>query len=103
MAAVTLLIWNRLLTLALARSTRLERVMVGEPTLILNDGKLIPDHMRREGVTREQVMAALRKHGIDKLDQAHMCVLEVDGSISVVPCESTVHRSRRHFKALRIP
>lgn len=102
-AAVTLLIWNRLFTLVLARSPKLERVMVGEPSLILNDGQLIEDRMRREGVTREQVMAALREHGLDQLDQAHMCVLEVDGSISVVPKEATVHKTRRHFKALRIP
>lgn len=102
-AAVTLLILNRLFTLALARSTRLEHAMVGEPVLILNDGQLIPDHMRREGVTREQVLTALREHGMDNLDQAHMCVLEVDGSISVVPKDATVHKTRRHFKTLRMP
>lgn len=102
-AAVTLLFWNRLLTEALARSPRLERAMVGEPTLIVNDGQFIEDHMRREGITKEQVMAALREHGLDRLEQAHMCVLEVDGSISVVPTDAVVHKTRRHFKALRMP
>ena len=38
--------------------------MVGQPTLILNDGKLIQPHMDREGVTRDQVMTALRRAGV---------------------------------------
>jgi uncharacterized membrane protein YcaP (DUF421 family) len=102
-AAVTLLILNRLFTVAMARSPRLERAMVGDPVLILNDGQLIEDHMRREGVTKEQVMAALREHGLQNPTEAHMCVLEADGSISVVPKDATVHKTRRHFKTLRMP
>lgn len=102
-AAAVLLLLNRLFTLAMQRSTPLERFLVGEPLLIVNDGNLIPERMRREGITREQVMAALREHGLDRLDQAHMCVLELDGTISVVPHDAPVFRTRHHFRALRLP
>jgi uncharacterized membrane protein YcaP (DUF421 family) len=102
-AATTLLILNRLLTIVMLRSPRLERAMVGQPLLIVNDGHLLPDRMRKEGVTREQVLAALREHGLGDLHDVHMCVLEVDGSISVVPKQANVHRTRRHFRALRLP
>ena len=101
-AALTLLVLNRLLALLMASSSKIERYMVGEPLLILNDGHLLPDRMRKEGLTREQVLAALREHGLDCFEQAHMCVLEVDGTISVVPKEATVHRTRRHFRTLRV-
>ena len=102
-AALTLLIFNRTLTLAMAKSTKLEHLLVGEPLLIVNDGKMLTDKMRREGVTIEQLMTALREHGMERLEDAHICVLEVDGTISVVPKDSTVHQTRRHFKALRLP
>ena len=102
-AATVLLFLNRLFTLVIGRSTRLEHYLVGQPLLILNDGQLIRDRMRKEGVTVEQVQAALREHGLERLDQAHMCVLEVDGTISVVPKDAAVYRSRRHFRALRLP
>ncbi len=102
-AAITLLVLNRIFTLAMARSPNLERFMVGEPLLILNDGQFLEDRMRCEGITREQVMAALREHGLEKPDEAHMCVLEVDGSISVVPKEAVVHKTKHHYKALRLP
>ncbi len=102
-AATTLLILNRTLTIAMANSTRLEHLLVGEPLLIVNDGKIIADRMRREGVTIEQLMTALREHGMERLEDAHICVLEVDGTISVVPKDAKVHQTRRHFKALRLP
>ncbi len=102
-AALTLLILNRIFTAAISLSPRLEGLMVGQPMLILNEGQLIEDRMRREGITREQVMAALREHGLCSFDEVRMAVLECDGSISVVPKDADVRRTRRHFKALRTP
>jgi uncharacterized membrane protein YcaP (DUF421 family) len=101
-AAVTLLLLNRLFTYIMSRSDKLEKFMVGEPILIVNDGQILRDRCTREGITHEQIMAALREHGIEKLEDAHMCVLEVDGAISVVPSGSAVHKTNRHFKALRM-
>src|SRR2546426_9808777 len=40
-AAATLLALNRLFTLWMARSRRIERFLVGEPVLILSEGKLL--------------------------------------------------------------
>jgi uncharacterized membrane protein YcaP (DUF421 family) len=102
-AATTLLILNRLFTLAMLRWRRLERFLIGGPLLIVNHGHYLEDRMRKEGITREQVMAALREHGLSHLTQARMCVVEVDGTISVVPEDATVYRTRRHFRALRLP
>ncbi len=102
-AATTLLIMNRLFTHVMDCSDRVEHFMVGEPAIILNDGELLVDRMRREGITRAQVMAALREHGLEKTGDAHLCILEVDGTISVVPRDSAVHRTKRHFRAFRMP
>lgn len=102
-AALTLLITNRIFAFVMSRSSKIERFMVGEPMLIVNDGKLLTEKMLKEGVTREQVMAALREHGLSRLEEAHICVLEVDGTISVVPCEATVHKTKHHYRALRMP
>jgi uncharacterized membrane protein YcaP (DUF421 family) len=97
-----LLILNKLFNLALGRSVRMRALMVGEPRLILNNGHLIYSHMAKEGITKDQVMAALREHGLTNLAQARIAVLEVDGSISVVPAETGVLHSRRHYRALRL-
>lgn len=102
-AAMTLLIANRLFNALVHRSKKVERLMVGEPTMILNAGVPLEDAMKREGITREQLLAALREHGLDRPEQAQMAILEVDGTISVVPQGAGVFKSRRHYRALRLP
>jgi len=102
-AATVLLVVNRVFNILLQSSKRLERLMVGHPMLILSEGIPIEKEMRREGVTHDQLMTALREHGLTQLRQAKLCVLEVDGSISVVAEDSEVLRTKRHFKTLRMP
>ncbi len=41
--------------------------------------------MRREGITEAQLLAALRRHGLTTPGEAKMAVLEVDGTLSIVP------------------
>jgi uncharacterized membrane protein YcaP (DUF421 family) len=102
-AATTLLFVNKGFNILTHRSKRVERMMVGHPVLIVSNGNLIEPNMRKEGISREQIQQALREHGLCQLEEARLCILEVDGSISVVPKTSEVHQTRRHFKALRLP
>jgi uncharacterized membrane protein YcaP (DUF421 family) len=83
--AGTLLILGRVLTGLFIRLPRFEERVCGTPTILVNDGKPIEDHLRRERVTKEQVMAALRQHGLCELNEVQMAILEIDGSISIVP------------------
>jgi uncharacterized membrane protein YcaP (DUF421 family) len=102
-AAAVLLVLNRISNIAISHSKRIEHTMVGEPVIIAHDGHAIRDRMAREGVTMDQLMAALREHGFDDLAQTRLCVLEVDGTISVVPTSAQVMRTRRHYRGLRLP
>jgi uncharacterized membrane protein YcaP (DUF421 family) len=76
--------------------------MVGEPVVLIDHGHLVEPNLRRQGVTEDQVMEALREHEIDDVSKARLAVLEADGTISVVPRESTVRRTRRHYRGLRL-
>ncbi|HWD37616.1 MAG TPA: YetF domain-containing protein [Fimbriimonas sp.] len=102
-AATVLLVVNRLFGYVMHRSSRIEKSMVGQPVLLLNQGKPVESRMRREGISYEQLMQALREHGLVRPEDAKIAVLEIDGSISVVPKEAEVMRTKRHFKALRLP
>jgi uncharacterized membrane protein YcaP (DUF421 family) len=101
-AALTLLLLNRAFTWLLTRRPELRQLMIGEPVLIVRDGKLLDRPMKHEGVTREHILAAMREHGIANIDNVQMAVLEVDGAISIIPRETEVSRTRRHFRGLRI-
>jgi uncharacterized membrane protein YcaP (DUF421 family) len=101
-AAVTLLGLDRVFTALMVRFPALALRVNGEPRVIVSDGHFQTEAMRKEGVSRDMVLAALREHGLTALKQVRTCVLEVDGTISVIPIESTVHRTRRHFRALHL-
>jgi uncharacterized membrane protein YcaP (DUF421 family) len=102
-AATVLLALNWGLNRVLRRSKRVEAVLVGHPILIVNDGRPLRAHMDREGITMDQLDAALREHGMNSLDDVHLAVLETDGTISVVPRDSRVLRTRRHYRGIRLP
>ncbi len=101
-AAITLLLMNRGLTWLLITHPEIRHWMVGEPVLIVRDGHLLQGPMKREGVTRDHVLAAMREHGIGQLENVQMAVLEVDGAISIVPKDAPVQRTHRRFRGLRI-
>src|SRR5437879_4456562 len=84
-AAFVLLVMNRGFNQLIRGSRRVEHLLVGNPVLILHDGKVLEDRMRRNGITSDQLTAALREHGYEKPGDVHLAVLEVDGTISVVP------------------
>ena len=82
--------------------------------MVIRDGHLLRAQMDREGVTDEEVEAALHEHGIariqdvqtavlaalrefgvDRLDEVKLAVLETDGSLSVGPYTPAEERSAR--------
>jgi uncharacterized membrane protein YcaP (DUF421 family) len=67
------------------RSRRAERLLEGEPALLVHDGRLMTAAMRRQGISHEELMAALRSHGLERPADAHLVVLETSGHISVIP------------------
>lgn len=100
-AAITLLAINFIVSIASQRSHVLEGLTTGNPTILINKGRIVKAHMEREKVTREELDAALREHGIDKISNVQIAVLEIDGSISVVPFGSEVLRTRKRVRFLR--
>jgi uncharacterized membrane protein YcaP (DUF421 family) len=66
------------------RFPRLRPVIEGEPLVLLEDGKPIEPNLRRERITIEELAAAGREQGLDKLDQAQWAVLETGGKITFI-------------------
>jgi len=60
----------------------LRPVLDGEPIVIVRDGKVIDANLRRERITREELMAAARLQQIGSLDEISWAVLETSGQIS---------------------
>jgi uncharacterized membrane protein YcaP (DUF421 family) len=83
--AVTILALNYLVVEVSFRFKFFRRVMAGEPTLLVHNGKVFKDRMVRERINMEDLEAALRKSGVGAVDKVRYAVLEENGQISVIP------------------
>jgi uncharacterized membrane protein YcaP (DUF421 family) len=72
-----------------------ERVMVGEPEVLVRDGKVIESALQHNLITRGDLEAAARRQGFERLDRIAVCRLEVGGALTFVPVQPT-EEERRH-------
>jgi uncharacterized membrane protein YcaP (DUF421 family) len=100
-AAGVLLALNASMARLRLRWPRLRRLVEGSPSLLVLHGDVIQEHLAREGVDSEMLEAALREHGVAALSDVEMAVLEIDGSISVVPTGTATKRVKHPLKYLR--
>jgi uncharacterized membrane protein YcaP (DUF421 family) len=58
-------------------------------SLLIRDGRMLRRNMRREFVSDEELMAALREQGIEDVQEVRSACLEADGQISVIKRRSS--------------
>lgn len=72
----------------------LDRVIEGLPLIVLEDGSLIEERLKKARIDAGDVLEAGRKvHGLERLEQMKYAVLERDGSISVIPKAESAWRA----------
>jgi uncharacterized membrane protein YcaP (DUF421 family) len=67
------------------RFARLRPVFEGGLVVLIEDGRLIEQNLRRERLTVEEVEAEARQQQIQSLDDVRLAVLETNGRISFIP------------------
>ncbi len=97
-AAATLLLANFLIADLAGLNRRFRKLIQGSPTLLVHDGQLLEAHLAREHVTSDEVMRALREHGIASVKEVSLAVLEVDGSISVLKYDDVRPEAQPHHR-----
>lgn len=87
---VTVFAAHRGLASACARSRWLRRVVRGSPSPLIRDGRVFDDVLQDEGLTRDDLMAGLRKLGMSDPTKVSVAVLEETGHISAVASPASV-------------
>ena len=87
-AVLTLVVIDQALNQVRRRSRRVREALEGEPRLLIRDGRLLQRALREEEIAEDDVRTAVRKHGLARVEDVRLAVLETDGSISVVPRDS---------------
>lgn len=74
----------------LRQSPRLYRLLIQQPVLLVVDGRLLTDSMRRSHVVEDELRQAARRAGARSLDEIRCAVLERNGTLSVVRSDQPV-------------
>jgi uncharacterized membrane protein YcaP (DUF421 family) len=101
LAAFVLLATNRIFATLQLRGEWWGRLLEGTPTVLIAHGQFISANFRQEGLDRAEVEMAMREHGVASVDEVQLAVLETDGSISIVPNDAKVTRTRRRVRQVR--
>jgi uncharacterized membrane protein YcaP (DUF421 family) len=67
------------------RSSRVRRVLEGEPVILLENGNVIQRNLRRARIAEDELAEEARLQQIASLDQVAWAVLETSGKISMIP------------------
>jgi uncharacterized membrane protein YcaP (DUF421 family) len=83
-AASTLFIVNYLLKYLQYRYPRFGKIVQGDATMLVYKGKIIDSHMKKAKISTDELMEAVREHGVKSISEVDLAIMEVDGSISVL-------------------
>lgn len=85
----TLMAWNYLLNLLSFHIPFIEKLISGSPLQVVRNGRLLPRNMRREYLTQDELMAQLRRQGIEKIEDVKAAYIEGEGELTVIPRNKT--------------
>lgn len=79
-----ILFWSWLLDVMAFRFPFFQRLVHPPPFPLVKDGRIIPGNLRREFISREELMSQLREQGIDDISAVKSAYVEGDGKISII-------------------
>jgi uncharacterized membrane protein YcaP (DUF421 family) len=80
--ATSLLATNYLVVRFLYDHRKLDQVVEGRADVLIEDGKVRTQHLRKELITMPQLQAAAHKQGFASLSEVEQCVLEPGGTMT---------------------
>ena len=76
--------WNYVLDWLGYRSAFVRWLLNPPPLLLVSNGQILQRNLRRELITRDDLMEQLREHGVEHVRDVRKCFLESDGTMSVI-------------------
>ncbi len=86
-SVTTLLVANYLISRLFQSSHRLRRLVVGRAIPLVYKGQFLARGAEQAGLTVQDVQEGVRERGYENFDQVRLAMLEIDGTISVVPMD----------------
>lgn len=99
-AATVLFLLNMLLGYLMFRYKRIRNIVQSVPVTLISNGKIIQQHMNDVLLSEDELLAAVREHGVSKIEDVSLAILESDGNISIISGNDK-HLVRTQYKRKR--
>jgi uncharacterized membrane protein YcaP (DUF421 family) len=83
LGALALLCMNYMVVRFLFRHRRLDQLLEGRPTTLIEQGKVCKQGLARELMTHAELATVLHRQGFDSLSEVERCVLEPGGTFYI--------------------
>jgi uncharacterized membrane protein YcaP (DUF421 family) len=67
------------------RVRRMRPVLQGKPLILIEDGNVIHENLRRQRLALDEVLSEARLQQVAALDDIRWAILETNGAISIIP------------------
>lgn len=84
-AILTVLALELILSLVSMRSVWFRKLLCGKPVILIENGKILRENLRRTRVHLDELTEHLRQRGVIDIRTVRYAILETDGSLSVFP------------------
>ena len=85
MPIAALMLCYALFSLVTLKSERARELLSGKPAVLVQQGVVDEDEMRRQGMTLTELMEQMRECGVANLSDVGCAVLEISGKVNVFP------------------
>ena len=90
----TIVAWNHFFDWIAFRFAGLERWLQPAPLPVVQRGRILWRNMRMELVSEAELLAKLREHGIERVEDVEQALIEPDGQVTVIPRPALRARGR---------
>ena len=84
-AMALVLLAERTVSWVCLKSIRLRRILCGKPVILIDNGTLLYDNLRRSRVNLDELTGHLRELGILEVEHVQFAILETNGAITAFP------------------
>ena len=74
-----------ILSFLVLKSVRVRKLLCGKPVILIDNGKILQDNLRKTRLTMDELMSHLRQKDVLDLEAVQYVILETDGNLSVFP------------------
>ncbi|MBF8456856.1 DUF421 domain-containing protein [Kaistella sp. G5-32] len=83
-AALVLFASNFVVKKIIFKNSKIKSLIESDPVILIRDGIVDNVAMKKEDIDFDELEEAVREHGVEKIEDVKLAVLEVDGNISVI-------------------